>query len=381
MSEQDKEKQIEQTQEEFDVIVPEKEEKEIIKENPSNGTSEDSIREGELPTDSEEHSKPEEMGEGKEDGGETGEEVDATDSNTPEEPTEETKEVVEEKEETPTENVEEIKENSVENVEELQRKIEELEYERETVNLKDEFQNILRKQQSEFAEFNKALRQEVVNQLDKYGIPTDIDIEELKSTDPAKFQIFNNIVTNAEKVAQEVTAEIQKPIQEAANNIVFRIAGKEMEKYGLTQEQAVEAANTFVDIIHTVGIQDLSDDLKAKVELAVGRAKMLHEDVKTIKQDVLDVADGVKKTVEDTKKTVEDVKETIEEVKTIKKDVKEFTEGATVGNTSKTNDVNLENVMELYYAIKDDAKRLDFFAKYKDMIMSKIGKNGGMKYA
>ena len=367
MSEQDKEK-LEQTNEEFEVVVPEKEEKEIIKENPSNGTPEDSSPEGELPNDTESPSEPEKVEEGEPEREGTGNE--APEGDKPDTEVSEETEV----EETPTENVEEIVETPTENVEDLQRKIEELEYEKQTVVLKDEFQSIVKKQQSEFEEFNKALREEVLHQLDKYGIPVDIDIEELKTSDPAKFQIFNNIVTNAEKVAQEVTMEIQKPIQEAANNIVFRIAGKEMEKYGLTQEQAVEAAETFVDIIHRVGIQDLSDDLKAKVELAVGRAKMLHKDIETIKEDVV-------KTVEDTKKTVEDVKETIEEVKTVKKDLKEFKEGATAGTPPKSSDVNLDNVMELYYAIKDDAKRLDFFAKHKDMIMAKLGKNGGMRYA
>lgn len=272
--------------------------------------------------------------------------------------------------------VEEITPTPDVDVEALRAEIDDLKYEKETNDAIAEFQNIVAKQQSEYEAFTTELQNKVVEEFNKYGIPMDMDINELKATDPAKYQIMTNILTNAQNVHDKVTAEIQNPIKEASDNIVFRIAGKEMKKYDLTLEQAQEAAKTFVNIMHEVGVKDLKEDLIGKVELAVARGKLIVGDVK---KTVEDTKEAVKETVKDVKETIDTVKEKVDTIKKEGKKLEDFTKGANPGLPPKGAEVNKDNVMELYLS-QPEGERLKFFAAHKDLIMEQL-KHNGMGYS
>ena len=184
-------------------------------------------------------------------------------------------------------------------------------------------------------------------------------------TDPAKFQILNNIITNARAIHDEVLGQIKQPVMEASENIVFRVAGAKMRKYNLNPEESKEAAATFVQIMNEVGIKDLKDDIDSKVELSVARAKMLLGQ----KAPVVDTP-----TVEETKEEVTPkVTETPKVVeKKEGKKLEDFTKGI-VTNKSPGADVTESNVMDLYLS-KKGTDRLAFFQKHQNLIMEQLKK-------
>ena len=258
--------------------------------------------------------------------------------------------------------------------EDLLAEIEDLKYQQETEKSIREFSGLVQKQEKDFADFNKVLEQEMLSQFEKYGIPLDADIDELKEVDPAKYQIFNNIMTNAQNIRAQVENELRNPIIEASNNIIFRTAGSEMKKYKLTPDQLKEAAGTFVTIMNEVGIKDLGDDLKGKVELAVARAKMVVGEVAEVSQHIKQVAKDTTKAIQD---TVEDVKDITTKAKaktknvtkpSLNKDLSAFTQGATPGQNGGGVDVTRENVMSIYLS-KEGTDRLEFFKKYQSLIL------------
>lgn len=369
-----------------------------VTNTPSDEIVEETDATTELPDVTEVDDKPEEVEETTGDGGESADTDGADGDSSTEESTEEldsedsTKLDTEKQKDLSAqegiketdEKVEEVAPTPDIDIETLRAEIEDLKYEKETNDAIAEFQNIVAKQQSEYEAFTTELQSKVVEEFNKYGIPMDMDVNELKATDPAKYQIMTNILTNAQNVHDKVTAEIQNPIKEASDNIVFRIAGKEMKKYDLTLEQAQEAAKTFVNIMHEVGVKDLKDDLIGKVELAVARGKLIVGDVK---KTIEDTKEAVKETIKDAKDTADkigDVVDTVKEkvetpVKKEGKKLEDFTKGANPGLPPKGAEVNKENVMELYLS-QPEGERLKFFAAHKDLIMEQL-KHTGMGYS
>jgi len=266
--------------------------------------------------------------------------------------------------------------------EDLLVEIENLKFEKETQEhlegireLNDNISKVVATQNKEMEEFNKALESRVLDEFAKYGISPDCNPNELE---PAKFQILQNIIANTKAIKEDVEAKIFKPVEEAnqklveaKENLVFRIASADMRKYNLSEEELKEAATTFIEIMNETGIKDLKDDIKAKVELAVARAKM-------IKGKVQDVSKEVTKAVEETK---EDVKEVVEEtkevVKTTGKKLEDFTKGIVTNSTGGA-EVTPDTVMDLYLSKKGN-DRLAFLQKHKDLILEQM-KNGKLNY-
>ena len=269
--------------------------------------------------------------------------------------------------------LEETEEKEIEettpDIDELKRQLEDLKYEKETNEAISNFQTLINTQQKEYENFQETLRQKVAEEFNKYGIPVNVDMDELREVDPAKYQILNNIITNARAIEAEVTEQLQAPIRKASDDIVFSVAGNEMKKYQLSEAQLKEAATTFVTIMNETGIKDLKDDIKAKVELAVARAKMVVQDVKEAVNATTKAVEGalesVKETVEDAKEVKEEAKEVVKEVK---KNLEDFTKGVNPGTAPKGAEVTKDNVMDLYLS-KTGKDRLAFFAKYQDLIM------------
>ncbi len=246
--------------------------------------------------------------------------------------------------------------------EDLLAEIEDLKFEKETQELINNFSKIVETQRAEYNRFQSDLESKIRETMTRFGIPVNVDIDELKEVDPGKYQMLENIIRNAQLLDKEVTAQIKEPIIKASEDIVFRVAGAHMKKYGLTQDQYKEAAATFVNIMNEVGIKDLGDDLKNKAELAVARAKMLVQDTK--------------EPVKETKKEVkEPVKETKQVTKKVDKKLDDYTKGLNPGTVGGAAEVNEANVMDLYFS-KQGNDRVAFLQKHKDLIMDQLKKKG-----
>lgn len=246
--------------------------------------------------------------------------------------------------------------------EDLLAEIEDLKFEKETQEQINNFSKIVENQRAEYLMFQNDLENKVRETLTRFGIPLDVDVNELKEVDPGKYQMLENVIRNAQLVDKEVTKQIKEPIIRASEDIVFRVAGSHMKKYGLTQEQYREAAATFVNIMNEVGIKDLGNDLKNKAELAVARAKMLVNETK----------EAVKETKKDVK---EIVKETKQVVKETGKKLNDYTKSLNPGTVGGAAEVNESNVMDLYFS-KQGNERVAFLQRHKDLIMGQLKKKG-----
>lgn len=234
--------------------------------------------------------------------------------------------------------------------------------------------------------FDEGLSKALTDTFKQYNIDLDKTLDELKTEDPAKFAIAQELINHAETIRAQKVAELQAPLIEAQKSFVFKEASKVMCEYDMTDEQADEAATTFVNILNQVGIVDVGEDLKAKVELAVARAKMVKPDVKVVNDKEDKVEDKVEVQVEEikpeakvdtvTEKAVEEVKEIAEEVKE-KEEVKEepkadleaFKEGAAEGDAIVNNreGVTVDNVIQTLNRLPFK-QRGAFYKQYEDMI-------------
>lgn len=100
-------------------------------------------------------------------------------------------------------------------------------------------------------------------------------LEELKKEDPAKATLAMQFISQAQELKTQLENAAIEEIKKQQNEVIYRVAAREFEKTGLNLEQAQEAVKTFKRIVNEVGIVDLGDDLKMKVQMAAGRAKMV----------------------------------------------------------------------------------------------------------
>lgn len=207
------------------------------------------------------------------------------------------------------ENVEVVDDHAkeLEELEKLRAEMEQIKEAEEVRQLTESREKAITNASKEMDDFNEKLAGAMVDTLKQYGIDPETTFEELQK-DPAKFQIAKDIVQNAQRIQAEKQAELMKPITEASNAIIFREAGKAMAAFNLNEEQTKIAAETLINIFDATGLANLTDDLKAKVELAVARAKMIAPKVAEVVEDVKEIA-------EDTKEAVKDVIEAKAEVK------------------------------------------------------------------
>lgn len=348
--------EVEETNEssEVQVSVEDTTESEAGQDEPTEGTGETEVvddeggeageeiseGDGEDTEDSKEEEKVEE---------DSSEEVDTKDSNSSsvENEGEQSVDVEEKTDDTPTE------------LDELKAKIEELEAEKELDSAMKELEDLRVQHQQDLDSLDNMTKRRIIEECNRYGVPVDMDINEMKEVAPDKFNILQQIVSKADEVRNQVQVEMQEVERKKATELVFSKAEKELKKYKLSQEQLQEAAITFVDIMHETGIKNLKEDIAAKVELAVARAKMIKADI-----DV---------TVEAGKKVVEDVKEAIKDVaeetanKPMKKSLDEFKESATVGEKAQAEPINENNVLAIWRS-KEGADRLEFFKEHQDLI-------------
>ena len=256
----------------------------------------------------------------------------------------------------------------------LRAENEELKYQKAITETIDKYRETVAKNAKDLQDFNAQVDNFIVEKCRRYGVPTDMDFETMRSSAPDKYNILMNILNEAEQARQDAIMEVRNEERKAAQNIVFLAAGEEMKKYDLTEKELEEASSTFVRIAHETGIRDLKEDLATKVELAVARAKMIAGDVKKVAKEVSEAVEAAKEVVEDTVQAVKDVKGVT------KKSLDAYKEDASVGETNAATPITKANVMKIYNTLPTE-DRLDFYKNNMKLINEVMQEQGGVPYS
>ena len=286
--------------------------------------------------------------------------------------------------ETPVDSPDEAAEPTEE--EKMRAELEALRSEKEEAEEVNQFFDVMDKTESQAQQLTVNVAKGIEEVAKKYGIPTDISLEELEKQDPTKATMAKEIMARANAVIEQAKAQLNQVRENAARDIVFKRAGKLLDKYEMTEEQKGIAAETFVTILNEVGVKDLAEDLKAKVKLAVAQARMDSPIVAAVADVAQEVLDETKPVVEEVKeeetktdtsvsnepseKIEEEVKE-VEEVKeevppTPQKDLSEYMEGAST-SVQKVATVTVDNVLQQLAALPF-RERTAFYKEHQDLI-------------
>lgn len=205
--------------------------------------------------------------------------------------------------------------------------------------------------------------------LKELGIPLDKSITDLEAEDKAKAEIARKLIGDANELIERAKVAATDFLNKKAQDVIFKKADRLLRKFDVTDEEADVVANTFLDIIAQSGVRDLEDDLKAKVELAVAKAKMVCQHVSKTAEVVKEKADEVTEKIEKVEEIItppkaeEPVKEAepkeeskVEEVKVEEEpakptlDTAEFEEGA-VSKPQPTASITVDNVLDKMAAL------------------------------
>ena len=226
----------------------------------------------------------------------------------------------------------------------------------------------------------------LIKTIKKYEIPEDKTLNELRAESPEKAAILEGLLAKAQEVIQTTSAKLSAQVEEKAKDVLFDKAGKMFDAYKMTEEQANIAAATFINIMNQVGINDLGEDLAAKVKLSVAQAKMDSPDVvevaPVLEEKVIEVEETKKEESvqkpEEVKDEVPPAEEEIVEEKPQeeeKPDISEFMEGIE-GNAAKASDVNTDNVLAKLNALPFK-ERTKFYKENMDLINEAMKKARG----
>jgi hypothetical protein len=332
VEEEPKEKKEEETPKQEEVVVDE----EVKKDKPTEVLPESESDDDKLPEKTEDNKSKEET-------------TDADASDTVEEVPETVKEEVD--------------------VDAIKAELEELKAEKEeradVENLNKENARVAR----EYDELCGQVSSRLEAKLKELGIPLDKSITDLEAEDKAKAEIARKLIGDANELIERAKVAATDFLNKKAQDVIFKKADRLLRKYDVTEEEADVVANTFLDIIAQSGVRDLEDDLRAKVELAVAKAKMVCQHVSKTAEVVKEKADEVTEKIEKVEdiitppKVEEPVKETeqkeeskVEEVKTEEEppkptlDTAEFEEGA-ASKPQPTASITVDNVLDKMAAL------------------------------
>lgn len=242
---------------------------------------------------------------------------------------------------------------------------------------------------NEFNQLCQGLGKGLEEAFEKYAIPTDKTIEELEKEDPAKAQLARNLTKQANDIIEAAKKDAEAFLNEKAHEVVFKKADRLLQKMDVSEEEAPIVAETFLDIIAQAGIRDLHDDLKAKLELAVAKAKMVVKTASKTADVVKTAADVVKEHVDKVAEKIEKVEEIISDKKGEKPEEKpakaveapveeidksEFEEG--IGAKSEPASLSVDNFLERLDQVKDLDKPAFIKANYAlfEAAMRKAGR-------
>lgn len=228
-----------------------------------------------------------------------------------------------------------------------------------------EFERQARTDEQELAKFEAAVSDALAKSFEDLGVDVSKSIEEIRKEDPEKAFRVQQLILQAQTTHQAFIDKQTADAKARLEEIVFNRASRLFEKFGLSEDEAPIVAETFVNIINEVGLKNLDSDLVAKVELAVGRAKLLVPKVAKAVEQVKDIAKDVKDTVTDLMTPAPEVTPeeiaAIEEVKveTPKADLSEFKEG--VSNTSVEAARTGKSLLEEMASISNPKERVEFY--------------------
>lgn len=223
---------------------------------------------------------------------------------------------------------------------------------------------------SKLNEVSAGIIEAMKKEAEKYGIPTDLSMEELEKQDATKAAIAKNLAEKARQAINNISMAIEQAREDEVAKIVFDKAEKLFNKHSLTDAQAEIAANVFLNIVAQVGVNDLDEDLAAKVKLSVAQAKMDSPDVVEVTQvkEEVKVEDVQNEEVKEEQAPAVEEEPPVEEekVEEQKPDLSEFMEGIE-GSAAKASDVNADNVLAKLNALPFK-ERTKFYKENMDLI-------------
>lgn len=164
-------------------------------------------------------------------------------------------------------------EPSEDDLEAIKKELAELKAEREEEAKVKELVEVAQHVEVEYDKVVKRINEALRETLEQYQIPTDKTIQELEKEDPAKAQIARNLIAQAKQTLDYNTQMLSNEYKTKEQDVIFSKAERLFNKYEMTTEEQQVAAETFIQILHASGLQDLKEDLAAKVELSVAQAK------------------------------------------------------------------------------------------------------------
>lgn len=255
-----------------------------------------------------------------------------------------------------------VEEQEAPNIDELNAKLAELEFEKKEAENIRAYQSKRNEIETNLMSHTDMLTRKLNEAFEHFGIDPNKTMEELKAEDMTKAAIAQGLIDSAMQKRDEAINQAKKVISEMEDNLIFDRVEKEVQKYNLTSDQMRATADTFIKIMNEVGINDLGEDLKAKVKLAVAQAVMDNPRVEKPKEPEAPAEKATKESAvkeektevptEDNKKPAEVEKPVVEEKEPAKPDLSEFKEGidgGVVGADTVTEDNVLEKLAALPY--------------------------------
>lgn len=280
-------------------------------------------------------------------------------------------------------NPEVAEEEVVEDVEKIKHDLAEKEAELAEEKAIKAYEDDVREANSQLDSFLHNLGNAMVQEFAKYGIDPNVSLEDLRKQDPAKAQVAENIINQAQAVKAQAMNNVQNNLDARLRDVVFEKASRLFDKFEMTAEQGMVAAETFVNIMEQSGIRDMGDDLIAKVELAVARAKMLKPKVEAVIDDAKEVAQEAIEAVKDIIEEKADKEEAPEEKDKVETEASEapkepesvietptldeFTESAVVSSQAAGEAINEDNVMQKMAELPF-RERTAFYKEHRELI-------------
>lgn len=256
------------------------------------------------------------------------------------------------------------------------------------------YEDDVREANRQYDEFLTNLGNAMLQEFAKYGIDANTNLDELRKSDPAKAQVAENIIRQAQQAKDMATRNVQNNLNDRLTDVVFTKASRLFDKYELTHEQGEVAAETFVNILSQSGVRDMGDDLIAKVELAVARAKLLKPKVEKVIDDAKEVVKEAKEAVKDVieakasseaevpNETKAPEKEEVKEEEEAPKvesvveapSIDEFKESAVISNQAAGDAITEDNVLE-QMAKLPFKERTAFYAQHRALCEKAMAKH------
>lgn len=253
-----------------------------------------------------------------------------------------------------------VEEQEAPNIDELNAKLAELEFEKKEAENIRAYQSKRNEIETNLMSHTDMLTRKLNEAFEHFGIDPNKTMDELKAEDMTKAAIAQGLIDSAMQKRDEVINQAKKVLSEMEDNLIFDRVEKEVQKYNLTSDQMRATADTFIKIMNEVGINDLGEDLKAKVKLAVAQAVMDNPRVEKPKEPEAPEEKATKESAvkeektevptENKKKPAEVEKPVVKEEEPAKPDLSEFKEGID-GGIVGANTVTEDNVLEKLAAL------------------------------